>query len=252
MSRGALGCRPNSDTRNARYRVTGISTPRTVRWSRYIPVIDQVDVGSCVGQAYAGALGSHPLWSSVPEKIKSTLRSVPRAYGEGIYSAATAIDPYEGTWPPDDTGTDTRSGAQVLLSRKLITRYEWIENDGDPAATVRSIVGALAERPVVIGIPWLDSFDWPDKDGLIRITVGATVRGGHALIVDECNVTTGEIGITNSWGPSWGVEGRCYMTWETLAEVLSMWGDACVPIYVAPGSESASRSWWRRILDWLW
>lgn len=245
----ALGARRNTDLRNERYRITPVGAPRTVRWPRFIPVIDQGDVGSCVGQAYCGALGSGALWQSLSAALQPVIMADPRDYGEGIYSDATAIDPFPGEWPGEDTGTDTRSGAQVLLDRSLVQRYDWLTGD-DPGALALDIVTKLAEQPLIIGIPWFDSFDWPDSNGVLTLAPGAEIRGGHALVVDECNVEGQFIGITNSWGAGWGIGGRCYMSWATLQETLTSWGDACVPI-VRTTPTPAPKPWWKRVIDWF-
>jgi hypothetical protein len=247
-----LGVRRNTDVRNRRYLVSNVGAPRTVRWARYIPIIDQGDVGSCVGQAFTGALGTYPLWYHIPASLHPVISGDPRAYGEGVYSDATIIDPYPGVWPPDDTGSDTRSGAQVLLNRDLIMRYEWIDED-DPAQAALNMLGALAKQPIVIGIPWFDSFDWPNEDGFVSIAPGAEIRGGHALVVDECNVEGQFIGISNSWGSAWGSQGgRLFMSWSTLQEVLSVWGDACVPVYkhLSPPAPTPV-PWWKKIIDFF-
>lgn len=65
--------------------------------------------------------------------------------------------------------------------------------------------------------------DTPDANGLVRVT--GQVRGGHEYELDEIDAERRLIGVTNSWGPEFGVGGRFYIGFDDFARLLSEDGD---------------------------
>jgi hypothetical protein len=96
------------------------------------------------------------------------------------------------------------------------------------ATSLEAALTALAAGPVIAGVNWYSSFDQPDAEGVISIGKRAAVRGGHEICVDELDVENRRIGFTNSWGDSWGVGGRAYMSWDTFGRLLDEDGDVTV------------------------
>jgi hypothetical protein len=187
-----------------------------VRWKREVPVFDQGNLGSCTGNAGIGCLSTDPFYATLPTGTK-----LDEAAAVDLYSAATVIDSAPGQYPPDDTGSDGLSIAKVLKSRGLISGYQH-------TFTFTDCLKALTNQPVIIGTVWYDSFFNPSTNGEISIDPGSTVQGGHEYVLDEIDTANGRVGFTNSWGSSWGINGRGYMSYATLQRLLAEQGDVTV------------------------
>jgi hypothetical protein len=140
-----------------------------------------------------------------------------------IYETASAIEGYdlEGVPVP---------GSSALLACKAARRLGLIRSYGH-AFGIDHALEALTLRPVMTGIPWYTSFDLPDPaTGLVEIAPGAVVRGGHELLADEIDVDREVVWLWSSWGPDYGVGGRCCMTFDTWARLLEADGDVTVPV----------------------
>jgi hypothetical protein len=83
------------------------------------PILDQGALGSCTGNAAAGALGTDPLYNTLPAGHPP----LDEDFAVRVYSAATKIDPWPGDYPPDDTGSDGLSAAKACKALGLIPGY---------------------------------------------------------------------------------------------------------------------------------
>ena len=191
----------------------------SVLHTRHIPILDQLDVGSCTGNAEVGALATDPIYGALPK----THAKLNEAEAVRLYGAATAIDGYPGTYPPTDTGSDGTAVSQAALNSGYISAYAH-------AATVDDVLQALMTGPVLLGIDWYGSFDNPDSDGNVMIAAGASVRGGHEIVARGVDSTRQLIHMDNSWGSSWGNQGCFSFTYATFHTLLSGNGDAVVPL----------------------
>lgn len=200
------------------------STLTSVRHERYIPVLDQGDLGSCTGNAAEGACGTGALYLALNGSTAqpwATDGGYDEQQAVQLYSAATRLDDVDGSYPPDDTGSSGLAVAKACKAAGLISGYRH-------ATSLAAALTALSQGPIIAGINWYDSFDEPGDGGLIAITKGAQVRGGHEICVDELDVETQTIGFTNSWGESWGDRGRAYLRWEDFDRLLKEDGDVTV------------------------
>jgi hypothetical protein len=221
----ALGRHVNHDERSKLFAfdASGV-TPKSVRHSRHIPVLDQGNLGSCTGNAMTGLLGSGDFFAPLPA---GSLDPVNATFDEtvavSLYSLATQLDGYKGTYPPNDTGSDGLSVAKAAQKKGWITGYQH-------TFSFNSFLSALTLQPVIVGIDWYSSFETPDANGLVWIGNTASVEGGHEIVADELDVAGRRIGFTNSWGVNWGQDGRFYIGFDDFQTLLANHGDVTVPV----------------------
>lgn len=196
----------------------------SVHHVRRIPVLDQGDLGSCTGNAMCGAAGTSPLLEALPVPAPVLDEAFAVHF---LYHMATEFDDVNGTYPPDDTGSSGLAVAKAAKQLGLISGYRH-------AFSAADALDALQDGPIIIGIDWYEGFDSPDANGLVSIS--GSVRGGHEIVVDEFDAEHGVVGLTNSWGAGWGVNGRFFMSVATFTKLLAADGDATVlvPANVAP------------------
>jgi hypothetical protein len=178
----------------------------SVRHKRLVPVFDQGNLGSCTGNAAAGAVSTEPFTNQLTEKD-----------AVAIYGEATHLDKYRGVYPPTDTGSSGLAVAKALKKRNLISGYSW-------GFGLDAVLRALVLAPCITGIAWLDGCDDPDSRGLVHYR--GELRGGHEIMLDEIDVPNKLVWFTNSWGSGWGVDGRFCMTWDDYKRALADHGDA--------------------------
>jgi C1A family cysteine protease len=174
-------------------------------------VLDQGNVGSCVGNAAAHALNTHSV-HKIPSRLMREADAV------DIYAAATAIDPWPGTYPQEDTGTDANSAAKVLRDRGLITSWQHCFG-------LDHVLATLQLAPVMLGISWHQSMFSPDAKGFVH--PDGNVVGGHETLI-RADDATGSVLVRNSWGIGWGLRGHYRLTYADLSALLADSGDATV------------------------
>lgn len=212
-----LGRNLNHDPRSLQYKFDGSAvTLVSARWTRHVPSFDQGHVGSCTGNAAVGCVATSPYFETLPANTE-----LDEAVAVSVYSDATKIDNAPGSYPPDDTGSNGLSVAKVLQSRGLISGYTH-------AFSLNDTLAALTLHPVIVGTNWYHSMFHPDVNGMLTIAPNDYVVGGHEYILDEIDVDRQVVGMQNSWGDSWGVKGRAYISFDTLGRLLSEQGDATV------------------------
>jgi len=253
MPRYPLGRHVNHDPRSREYpfsaRPEAAKAVASVSWARRVAIFDQGELGSCTGNAAAGWIGAD---NALRQGLVSVAgKSVNEALAVSIYSQATVIDPFTGTYPPDDTGSDGLSVTKVLKNLGLVDTYSH-------GFSVNDLLVALQSTPVLIGIPWYDGMFDPDADGFVSIS--GSLAGGHEVCVIAYDAAKQAITFANSWGTGWGLNGYGRMTIATLTKLLADDGDVTVPhaLVVAPTPPPPPappapkpRSWWQRFLDWL-
>lgn len=222
---GRLGRHVRHDPRSLRYLAPAgdIAGLASVRHTRHIDVLNQGQVGACTGFAAEYCVATGALYDAIPAGLLARPTpsvTIDEGQARMLYSAATDLDGIDGTYPPDDTGSDGLSVAKACKSVGLISGYTH-------ATSLAAVLTALARQPVIAGINWYDSFDTPDADGWIGIATGAQIRGGHEICLDELDVENRRIGFVNSWG-QWGEDGRAYIGWDDFARLLSENGDVTV------------------------
>lgn len=243
-----LGRHINHDPASRRYpflRATAAVVLNPVYHAREIPVFDQGQLGSCTGNAALGILGTSPYYAALAEanEVRNPSGAGPYPFNEDgavmLYADITANDPYEGTWPPDDTGSDGLSAAKALQRAGIIPGYEHTFG-------INQALAALQRFPLLVGTYWTESMFEPNANGIVH--VGGDVVGGHEWIADQYaprragtyDPTQDLIGGTTSWGTGFGVNGRFYLTINDFARLLDQNGDVIVltpPTVDAPQPE---------------
>lgn len=209
------------DPRSLNYPIRGLLSfaqvrqPRSYTWS-IDTVLDQGDEGACVGFGCTHELLARP---RVVHKDAAFAR-------EQVYWQAQQNDPWPGGAYPGATpqyeGTALIFGAQVLKDLGYLREYRW-------AFGLDDLVLAVGYKgPAVLGVPWYEGMLDIDSRGLINVR-GEEV-GGHAILCNAVNVPGRTFTLTNSWGPDWGIGGRCRVSWDDMEKLLHANGEACIPL----------------------
>jgi hypothetical protein len=174
--------------------------------------LDQGREGACVGFGTCGVINAAP-------EVHSYLNE----YAHSLYKHAQQLDP----WPGEAyEGTSVRAGADAARVRGHFTNYAMTYSVNEAALWL------LNRGPITIGVDWYTGMDRVDEYGYIHPT--GSYRGGHCVVVD--GVVYNKRGeedrfrIRNSWGPDYGLNGRCRISAEDLQNLLDDGGVACLPV----------------------
>jgi hypothetical protein len=180
-------------------------------------VAEGIGVHNCTGNAMTGALATGPLFAVLPANhpILDEIEAL------ALYSAAEVIDG-DGPYPPSDNGSTGPSVAKAAEDARLISGFTHYTD-------LDSTLQALMDGPVILGVNWYSSFDEPAADGTVSIGEGAYVRGGHEVVARSVDTDAEMIGLDNSWGTAWGVQGSFKMSYVTLERLLAENGDCTAP-----------------------
>lgn len=218
-----LGRHVNHDSRSLSYQIEAkdVSTLKSIKHEHHIPTLDQGQVGSCTGNATVGCLGTTLFWDTAQVKgvLSETDAAADEQYALKAYSLATQLDPYKGTYPPNDTGSDGLSVAKAAQKLGLISGYQH-------ATSLEAVLTALSKQAVIVGTSWRNDMFTPDQDGRLRIT--GKVVGAHEYVLDELDVERQLVWMKNSWSDGWGLKGRAYLLWTDLQTLLADYGDCTV------------------------
>jgi len=187
---------------------------------RRLPIFDQGTLGDCVSNAGSGDLATEPCASHLPPG--HALTEITTKWIQDRYHECTVADPYKGTWPPDDTGTDGLTYAKVMT--KL---HPWLAGF-QHTFTTDDALAALQDFPFMFGTNWYDSMDTPDANGVVSVAANAYVRGGHEILFREYDSSTGLLWFDNSWSTAWGRLGRAGMTIGTFDRLVHESGDVII------------------------
>lgn len=227
------------DSRSKAYAVQPTATPVvSKRHAQFIGTLDQVQTGACTGNASCSCAYHEPFFAAgMPNWRYTPDETGARAW----YHENTVEDDYPGTWNTDGTGEDT--GSDGLTSSK-VAKESGVCSGYQAALDLDSSLQQLMKVPGITGIPWYNSmFDVP-SNGLITVDTKSGLAGGHELVVDEIVAAdapgngTGAllVGGDNSWGASWGDQGRWYMTGVNWWKLRQQQGDV---YFWTPNSEPA-------------
>jgi hypothetical protein len=187
--------------------------PRSYTWS--VPTLngtrplDQGNEGACVGHAWAHEAAARPV---VRDDADSALAF-------RVYREAQKID----AWPGENySGTSVIAGAQIMQRLGFLTEYRW-------AFTLDDALTVVSRRgPAVIGVNWYTGMWDTDAKGYLHVT--GRVEGGHAILLTGVSLRHERVTLYNSWGLSWGMGGRAYLSFTDFDRIRREDGEVCVPV----------------------
>jgi C1A family cysteine protease len=220
------------DPRDHLYEMTGVTQPARVDLRNYdSPIGDQGNLGSCTGNAVAGAIElmdrknlnkatevSRLFIYYYERFLEGTVNYDSGAYiRDGIKACYTYGACLENLWPYDITKYRTKPNNTAIAdaARRKVTSYTRI---ADHAGCLDSLANGY---PVVIGFTVYSSFEsgnWWSTTGIMPYPNTATesVLGGHAVLLVGYDKSVNRYIVRNSWGTGWGDRGYFYMPFQVI------------------------------------
>ncbi len=177
-------------------------------WAFTSPPLDQENMPHCVGFSMANFGINEPL--RTPYKNEDA---------HNFYYLCKEIDGR----PRIEEGSTMRSAAKALRKLGKIESYAF-------ARDLETIKWWLLNRgPIIVGTLWTEGMLRPDSSNIIKPT--GTSLGGHAYLLNEWT-STGYIGIQNSWGKRWGINGKAYIHSDDFIKIFARGGEAITVVEV--------------------
>ena len=218
-----LGRHIEHDSRSKEYPARQLTGVRNRLWAHQAPVLKQ-DIGCCTGAAMAQLLNCSAMVLARRAGLGTT-RYLTLAHAKELYAAATEIDDIAGQWPPDDTGSSGLGVAKAAVQLGYGSSYRH-------AFGFPHFLAAIQMAPMIVG-PW-----WYQGMGkLARKAVAYPTGqrlGGHEYLCLGADFDTETLTFLNSWGASWGDNGRFRMAFRDFEKLLTDDGDATVLIGAVP------------------
>lgn len=173
------------------------------------------EIGCCTGVAKCSQ------FNAIGNRKMGQVLDMPDA--EALYSKATTLDPWMGSWPPDDTGSSGLASAKAAKATGLGGEYRWIFGGADEV-----IQNVVEGRVVSVGTWWYSDmfyplfYTGPAPDGIGRIQVSGAKAGGHQYIIRGYNVEH-DLVLGRCW---WGEFKDFWMSRADLQTLLMDGGDA--------------------------
>ena len=218
------------DTRDHLYQLTNAAQSNVVDLRQYCSTIeDQGNLGSCTGQAIAGAiellhkrqnrtLDISRLFIYYYERVLiGTVNYDSGAYiRDGIKVCYKYGAPTENLWPYNirKFRTVPQKTALIDAAKRKVTSYQ-------RAADFNQVIDAITSGyPVTIGFSVYSSFDSPTvaRTGIMPYpnVNKEKLLGGHAVLLVGYNKNNNTFIARNSWGTRWGDQGYFYMPFQVI------------------------------------
>jgi len=196
------------------------------RWASSIE--DQGSLGSCTGQAIAGAIEliDRKLYNKNFEisrlfiyyEERVLLGTVNRDSGAWIRDGLKVVNkkgaPLEYYWPHDISKFKIKPnlGAYADAARRKVTGYQRCVDFNSVKAAV------AAGKPVIVGFNVYGSFFNLNSTGLMPYPDLGRERllGAHAVCIVGYRDIDSRFIVRNSWGPGWGDYGYFYMPYQVI------------------------------------
>ena len=218
------------DTRDHPYRLTGATQSNIVDLRQYCSSIeDQGKLGSCTGNAIAGAIELlHKRQSRTLDisrlfiyyyerKFIGTVNYDSGAYiRDGIKACYTYGAPTENLWPYNISKFKMQPHETAIVDalKRKVTSYQ-------RAVDFNQVIDSITSGyPVTIGFNVYSSFDSPvvARTGIMPYPNVNKERllGGHAVLLVGYNKDNNTFIARNSWGTRWGDKGYFYMPFQVI------------------------------------
>ena len=206
-----LGRQKDHDERSRAF-IMGASIDRSTWKDRLIRLYERSPnpnqtVGCCTGVAKCSQLNA-----AGNRKIG---RLLGMADAERIYARNTQIDPWEGTWPPTDTGSSGLASCKTAIEFGLAGQYRWLFGGADEV--VQNVVEG---RVISVGTWWYWDMFNRDSRGLVH--PGGGQAGGHQYVIRGYDVDRDWV-MGRCW---WGAYKDFWMKRTDLDALLRDEGDA--------------------------
>jgi C1A family cysteine protease len=198
--------------------------------SKCPPVYDQGQLGSCTGNAIAGAIEFDQRKQGAKEFVPSRLfiyynerviegtvnQDAGAQIRDGIKAVAKIGAPPETDWPYDITKFSQQPPDKAYQDAKqdIVSSYARV------AQSLSQMQGCLAAGyPFVFGFTVYESFESNEvaSTGVVPMPgPGEKVLGGHAVVAVGYNNAKRAFIVRNSWGRRWGLKGYFLMPYEYL------------------------------------
>jgi hypothetical protein len=167
--------------------------------------------GNCTGVAEC------TMANSTGNRVKGVVLGMDVA--DRIYSRATELDPWPGSWPPTDTGSSGLAAAKAAVEQGIGTRYDWYFG-------LDAVLDGLQTNAISVGTWWYFDMFEPDPTGLVKPTGGRA--GGHQWLLRAHDVSASKRVSQQRVGGLcwWGTYRHFWMTVEDFANLLADDGDA--------------------------
>jgi hypothetical protein len=153
-------------------------------------------------------------FNAVGNRISGTVLKMENAHV--FYHYATTLDPFEGEWPPDDTGSSGLGACKAAQQLKLGGEYRHVFGGADEVVQL-----IMLNRAVNVGTWWYDGMFHPSARSSIIEPTGPQV-GGHQYIAFGYRKTADLVKI-RCW---WGTFRDVWIKREHLNELILDGGDA--------------------------
>jgi C1A family cysteine protease len=194
------------------------------------PVYDQGQLGSCTGNAIAGAIEFERVKQGLSDFAPSRLfiyynervveNTVDSDAGaqirDGMKVVAKQGAPPETDWPYDIAKFTIKPPAKAYTdaSKNQVTSYHRVSR------VLNQFKGCLASGyPFVLGFTVYDAFESAQVAHSGHLSMpqpGESVQGGHAVLCVGYDDKNQWFIIRNSWGPHWGMKGYFTMPYQYL------------------------------------
>jgi len=210
------------------------------------PVFNQGQIGSCTGNAMAGALE----FLELKELKEKSNQSEPFVYDPKVFSNISRLFIYynerllEGT-TSEDAGANLRDGIKSLnkwgACRETLWNYDPENTFTEPTdnsyqeaqkhkiGSYYKIVGLTEMKqclaggfPFAFGFTVYESFESPEveKTGIMPLPESnEEVLGGHAVLAVGYDDSTNYLIVRNSWGTNWGQKGYFLMPYDYISKL---------------------------------
>ncbi len=218
-------------------------------------VYDQGQLGSCTGNAIAGAIQFDQIKQKLNDFVPSRLfiyynervveHTVDSDSGAQIRDGIKVVAKYgappeDPDWPYDISKFRDKPSPKAYQdgAKNRITLYQRVTR------TVNQMKGCLASGyPFVLGFTVYDSFEGSQVAQTGQVDMpqpGETVVGGHAVLAVGYDDKQQRFIVRNSWGPHWGMKGYFTIPYQYLLE--SNLSDDFWTIRLVEGSPKAAKT----------